>query len=239
MFSEPVTTDDVKILPLSSNQKRLWIHSQIEGLNPAYNVPFTYRFKGTLNIEVLKRSINALFERHFIMFSHFKQMNGVPYCEIVPEPVEIEFVDFSNELPEKSKEKIYSFAVEDSRKLFNLESGPLYRLSLLKQDDSSFFFHVTIHHLIFDGWSWSVFIRDLMKIYECLLSDREIDLEMVSENYDDYAARLSIPEYKVNEEESIRFWKDYLKDSPPKLNFPYDHLRREIPIRIWVKRKMS
>jgi amino acid adenylation domain-containing protein len=216
-------------LPLSSNQKRLWIVSQLDGLNPAYNIPFTYHFKGDLNIKIFRESIDVLFQRHFIMFSVFKIKNDQPYCEIVPKPVTVEFIDFSDDLPANSKNNIYSFAGEDSRKLFNIESGPLFRLYLLKQDSSNFFFHATINHLIFDGWSWSVFIQDFKKIYEGLLLNKAIDLDEIKTNYLDYLGGLSSSGDKINEEELTKFWIKNLRGATPKLNFPYDYPRKEVP----------
>ena len=81
---ESVKEIDITNFPLSFIQKRIWIVSQLDGLSAAYNIPFTYHFKGKLNTDVFRESINILFNRHFIMFSVFKQKEGEPYCEIIP-----------------------------------------------------------------------------------------------------------------------------------------------------------
>ncbi len=218
---------DLTNFPLTYTQKRIWIVSQLDGSSPAYNIPFTTRFTGDLNLAVFQKSINVLFNRHFIMFSLFKQKDGNPYCEIIPKQVVVEQLDFSESLPGKSEEKIYSFIGDDSRKEFDLESGPLYRLYIIKESDRSFIFHVTIHHLIFDGWSWSVFLQDLKEIYNSLINGRDAQLEDVRSCYFDYAGGLYDADAKNNEAESTEFWRENLKNSLPVLNFPYDFPRRE------------
>ena len=215
-------------IPLSPNQERIWILNQIDDKNPAYNISFTYYFEGDLNIDIFQKSINILFERHFIVFSVFKYKDGVPCCEIHPKPVGVEIIDFSKILSEKVIDNIYSFAGEDSRKLFDIESGPLYRLYLLRQDKQKLFFHVTVHHLIFDGWSWSLFMQELTGIYDSLLAGKAITLEEVKPNYLDYVRGLQHPDYKLNEESSSKFWVENLRGCSPKLNYPYDYPRKEI-----------
>src|ERR1035437_279279 len=156
---------DLANLPLSSNQKRLWILFQQDKLNPAYNLSFFYHFKGGINYDVINKSMSILFNKQHTIFSVFKQKDGTPYIEIVPREVTVEFIDFSNSPAETHKENIFSFASEDSRKCFDIETGPLYRLYLLKEDDNSYYFHYTFHHIIFDGWSIRLFSQDLSKIY--------------------------------------------------------------------------
>ena len=96
-------------LPLSSNQKRIWIISQMYRSNPAYNLGFTCHLKGDLNYGLFQESMNVLFNRHHTMFSVFKQKDGNPYCEIIPKQVTIDLIDFSEEQPDTGKRKIYSF----------------------------------------------------------------------------------------------------------------------------------
>ena len=141
--------------------------------------------------------------------------------------VDIAIKDYSKDLPDDREEKISSYISNDSRKQFDLETGPLYRLSLLKQNDLSYIFHATIHHLIFDGWSWSIFLLELRSIYESLILNKTIELEDVRPYYLDYAGALQEPDSKTNEESSIKFWVDNLKGSTPKLNFPYDFPRQD------------
>ena len=214
---------------LTSSQRGIWISSQFNASNPAYNIPFTYHLKGNLNAEVFKKSINILFSRHPVVFSVFGQKDGIPFYNIISEKVSFNEIDFSSEAPESRIEKIYSIAGEDSRKVFNIEKGPLFRLYLLKEDGSNYYFHITIHHLVFDGWSWNIFINDLTKIYKSQIHNEDLDLEPIDFQYSDYTKWQEHLDNKANEEVSKQFWIDNLKDYLPKLNFPYDNPRKEIP----------
>lgn len=138
-------------LPLLSGQKRLWLMSQQDSANPAYNIQLNYHLRGSINYCTFKDSIRLLFNRQHTVFSVFRQAEGVPYIEIIPRDVELELIDFSHLISDTRRDRILSFAGEESRKCFDIENGPLYRLFLLKEDDENYIFHATIHHLIFDG----------------------------------------------------------------------------------------
>ncbi len=156
-------------LPLSSNQQRLWILAQQDKSDPSYNIHMAYHLEGEINVEIFNKSMNLLFERQFTLFSVFKQHHGVPYINITPKPVFIELIDFSVFPLQTAREKILSFAGEKSRIPFDLENGPLYRMFLLKETDQSWFFCMTIHHIIFDGFSRRLFVLELSRIYSNLL----------------------------------------------------------------------
>ncbi len=212
-------------LPLLSNQKRLWIISQEDYKNPAYNIQLTYHFKGKIDYDVLKKSIGLLFNKHHTMFSVFKQAEGEPYIEIIPGKVLLEFVDFSF-LPVGDRlREVLAFASQDSRRRFDIEKGPLYRLYLLKENDESYYFHGTIHHLIFDGWSRRVFINELSSIYKELINGKDYAPEPVGFQSYNYAAIEKKYLTVEKENELIEFWKDNLKDCPTELGLPYDYSR--------------
>ena len=237
-FKNDAKTDvDLNHFPLSYIQKRIWIISQLDSANVAYNIPFTYHLKGDVNIDIFRQSLNVLFTRHFVLFSVFKHKEWEPYCEIIPKAVDIELIDFSNDPFDVSKEKIFSFIKKDSRKNFDLESGPLYRLYLLKQNDSNVFFHATFHHIIFDGWSFSVFNNDLKKIYDSLVLNNKLQLDNVEDCYYDYARRLK--DNNINEETDINFWTEYLKGITPELHFPYDFPRKDVATGLGRKEKLQ
>ena len=224
----PVVTD-LTCLPLSSDQKRMWTINQLNPFSPAYNIPFTYQLPGEPDLDVFNKSIELLFNRHNIMFSTFKTRDGKPYCEIVPGPVKIELIDYSGPGSGASRDRIFSFIGSESRKWFNIETGPLFRLYLLKGDDSAYYFHTTIHHLIFDGWSWGVFVRDFNKIYSCLSKNVDIELDPLNFHHYDYALWQESSANMPAEEKLSKFWINYLKDCPGSLDFPYDRVNKDTP----------
>jgi tyrocidine synthetase-3 len=214
-------------LPLSFNQKRLWLISKLQPDVPSYIIGVTYKFSGSLNREIFQKSIDILFQRHHIVFSVIKEVNGEPCCDIVPAKVDISFIDYSG-LPENDRsEKVNNLINTDSRKVFNLQNGPLYRLYLIMTGRNEYYFRMSIHHIIFDGWSWSVLAKDLNYIYNSLIHNKEIDLKDIEFQQYDYAQWEKTSAGTQNKTESIEFWKDNLQDSSPILNFPYDYQRTD------------
>ncbi len=213
-------------LPLSGNQTRLWISYLQDKLNPSYNLKLTYHLKGDLNVPVFKKSINLLFTQQHTVFSVFRQKDGIPFIDIIPHEVNIESFDFSSEEPDSGVNKIHSFVASDSRKPINIETGPLFRAYLLSAGKNDHYFHATIHHIVFDGFSRRVFVQELSKIYNDLLINDKDELEpLVLQCYDFAESEKQLPDGQ-NESELIEFWKENLKDSPSELKFPFDFNRR-------------
>lgn len=228
-MKELIHLTDFTNLPLSSNQKGLWIISQQDKFNPAYNILLTYHLEGKINVDIFRKSMELLFDRQHTMFSVFKQKDGVPFLNITPQQVIVELIDFSGMPVQSRRDEILSFAGENSRKCFDIETGPLYRLFLLKEDENSYFFNATIHHLIFDGFSHRVFVQELSRIYSNLIRGVNETLEPLrfhSYDYAEFEKEALSPEY---EKELVYFWKENLKECQPDLKFPYDHPRNNEP----------
>ncbi|MEI6049957.1 MAG: amino acid adenylation domain-containing protein, partial [Bacteroidota bacterium] len=228
-MEELIHLSDQSNLPLSSNQKRLWILYHQDKLNPAYNIQLTYHLEGRIDPEVFRKSLGILFERQHTMFSVFRHNDGYPYIEILPRQVELELKDFSTYPVQSRREEILSFTGEDSRKPFDIEIGPLYKLYLMKEDENSYFFHATVHHLIFDGLSRRIFVLEFSRIYTNLIRGKDISLKPLRYYSYDCAEAEKKPLASEKEKELVDFWKEYLKDCPPELKFPYDFPRKNEP----------
>jgi amino acid adenylation domain-containing protein len=215
-------------LPLTLNQKRLWLISRLQPDLPSYIISFTYRFSGYLNHDIFQRSLDVLFRRHLIMFSVVREAdNGEPYSDIIPSKVNISFEDFSGlDEDEKSKKTDDLFHI-DSTKVFDLQNGPLYRLYLVMTSKNEYYFRASIHHIIFDAWSWTVFVKDLNDIYNSLLKDSDINLEEIYFQQYDYAEWEKSSAGSKNENELKEFWRENLTGASQILNFPFDYPRRE------------
>ncbi|MBN1185861.1 MAG: amino acid adenylation domain-containing protein [Bacteroidales bacterium] len=216
-------------LPLTGNQKRLWLIYKMEPDIPSYIITNTFRLSGSINYQTFEQSFEKLFNRHHIVFSRFKEIEGEPYCEIVPEKVKVNFIDYSKLSKEDSTQKINKIIESDSKNVFNLNTGPLFRLYLFKSGETEHIFHFSIHHIVFDGWSWSVFANDFIQLYNGLLNGKDIKLNELKYQLYDYAKWEDRPATKINQEKSVLFWQNYLKDSSNILNFPYDYQRKENP----------
>jgi amino acid adenylation domain-containing protein len=216
-------------LPLTINQKRLWLISKLQPDMPSYVISHTYRFYGSLNYDIFLKSINLLFRRHHIVFSVIKEANGEPYCDILQSEADISIIDFSRFAEDEKLEKVKDLVGTDSRRVFDLQNGPLYRIYLIKTGVDECVFHISIHHIIFDGWSWSVLVRDLNEIYNSLLTGKEIDLRIIEFQQYDYAEWEECSSASKNDDELVEFWKENLKGASTILNFPYDFQRKVKP----------
>lgn len=228
-MKELIHLEELTNLPLSSNQKGLWIISQQDKFNPAYNILLTYHLEGGINIDIFRKSMELLFDRQHTMFSVFKQTDGVPFINIIPRQVIVELIDFSGIPVQSRRDEILSFAGENSRKCFDIETGPLYRLFLLKEDENSYFFSATVHHLIFDGFSHGIFVQELSKIYSNLIHGLNETLEPLRFQSYDYAEMEKGALSPEKEKELIDFWKENLKEYQYDLKFPYDYPRNNEP----------
>jgi amino acid adenylation domain-containing protein len=222
---ELVHLTETKNLPLTSNQKRLWLISKIDSDVASYIIANSFKLVGALNRYIFQKSLDILFHRHSIVFSVMKEINGEPYCDIVLSEVNISFNDYSG-LPEDKKfEKVKELIEADTRKPFDLNKGPLYRLHLIMTAPEEYYFHFSIHHVVFDGWSWSVFANDLSEIYNSLLKGKAVDMKELEFQEYDYAHWEKSSAGVKSEKESMKFWGENLKGLSPMLNFPYDYHR--------------
>jgi amino acid adenylation domain-containing protein len=226
---ELVHLTNTKNLPLTNNQKRLWLISKIDQDIASYVISNSFKLVGNLNCDIFQKSLEKLFHRHHIVFSIFNEKNGEPYCDIVPSKVDISFFDYSGFPEDEKLKKVNEIFEADSWKVFDLGKGPLFRLYLIMTNRDEYYFHFSIHHIVFDGWSWSLFATDFSEIYNSLLKGKEINLEKIDFQEYDYAHWEKSSAGLKSEKESIKFWEENLKGVSPMINFPYD-FKREGPL---------
>ncbi len=215
-------------LPLTNTQKRLWLIDKINGAIPSYNIPFTFDLKGSLNFDFFQKTIEILFERHHIVHASFKEENNEPYYQIHDDrKVVIKKYDISGLKNTDKEEELNKIIGENSRKTFDLNKGKLFRLCLIKYNLDEYYFHSTIHHIVFDGLSWGVFVRDFNTIYESISNIKEIALPSIKFHQYDYANWINNNNNNINLTSSETFWKENLKGINEYTNFPYDRPRSE------------
>ncbi len=216
-------------LPLSSNQKRLWVLSKLDTKNPAYNLALSYHYNGAIDYNLYSRSMNMLLKKHYTLFSVFDEENGKPYIAIRKVPVIVEFIDFSGKEPDTAAVMAESFMGDKSRKPFDLKNGPLFRLFLIKENEKSFYSFSVIHHLVFDGFSRRLFVQELSRNYISLKTGvNNRNGHVYYQSYD--FAELEKNEPDISEQNRITdFWKEYLHGCPPEHKLPLDFARTDQP----------
>jgi natural product biosynthesis luciferase-like monooxygenase protein/amino acid adenylation domain-containing protein len=220
----------VKEAPLSFAQQRLWFIGELDPHNFAYNINVAVRLKGKLNMAALQSSVDEVVGRHESLRTVFSDGDGEPKQIIrPPESVPITFKDLGS-MPEAARnEEALGFAREEAEKAFDLKQWPLMRVGLLRLDKFEHVLNVTMHHIVTDGWSLSIFINDFTLLYQAYGKGGMATLEPLSVQYADYA--LWQREWLVKEtlQELLHYWNKKLSGAPDLLDLPADRPRPAEP----------
>jgi amino acid adenylation domain-containing protein len=216
-------------LELSFAQKRLWILNQLEPGNPFYNIPAALKLKGKLDVDALKFSFNEIIQRHEVLRTKFNVIDGQPILEIVPQQtITLPIVDLREIALTEREAKVQSLADAEFRKPFNLASEPLLRGTLLQLDEAEYILLLTMHHIVSDGWSTDILIREVAAIYECFTQGKPSPLPQLTIQYTDYA--IWQRKWLQGEvlETQLNYWKQQLAGNLPILELPTDRPRPKI-----------
>ena len=215
-----------KQFPLSFAQQRLWFVDQLDPGSPLYNIPLAVELKGNLNVAVLQRSLNEVIRRHEVLRTTFAMIDH--------EPVQIIAPDLSLTLPEIDLENLPDPEVEARRlvnaeagKPFDLARGPLMRASLLRLSAKKHIALLTLHHIISDGWSMDVLLRELTTLYAAYSKGAPSPLPELPIQYVDFAQWQR--QWLTGEvlEKQLSYWKRQLAGTPV-LQLSMDHARPAI-----------
>jgi amino acid adenylation domain-containing protein len=213
-------------LPLSFSQQRLWFLHQLEPQSPAYNLPFALRLTGGLDTEALQRSLDELLRRHESLRTTFTSHEGRPVQVIAPSlRLPLALADLSS-LPASEREQAISQRLsEEARKPFDVARGPLLRAALLKLGPEEHIGLFTLHHLVSDGWSIGVLVRELAALYGAFHTGQPSPLPEPAIQYADFASwqreHLAGPVLTAQ----LDWWKQQLTPLPEPLRLPTDRQR--------------
>ncbi|MBN8471529.1 non-ribosomal peptide synthase/polyketide synthase [Corallococcus exiguus] len=212
-------------LPLSFAQQRLWLIDQLEPGSLAYNIPTALRMQGTVDVAALEQAFRTLIERHEPLRTTFAPRQ--------PEPVQVihTAVDFS--LPVEDLSTSGEAALEESRRLasaeavrpFDLTRGPLLRVQLLRLAPTEHVLLLTMHHIVSDGWSMGVLVRELVTFYEAFREGRSPSVAPLAVQYADYAVWQRTWLQGEVLEAQLGYWKQQLSGAPALLELPTDKPR--------------
>ncbi len=215
---------EAKYYELSHSQKRFWILSNFKHGSEAYNVSSVFDIEGDLNTDAFKKAFNKVIERHEILRTVFTDIDGEPKQIILPPDTagfEIEENDFRDR--RDAEMIIKKLTDEDSNKPFDLKAGPLLRAALFRVKDYRYVFVLNIHHIISDGWSKGIFIKEFLNLYKSYTENKESNLAELPVQYKDYAAW-----HKDSFEKQGQYWRQLYKNDIPVLNFPSDFERPKV-----------
>ncbi|WP_160715569.1 non-ribosomal peptide synthetase, partial [Chitinophaga solisilvae] len=204
---------------LSSSQRRLWVLSQFSSGNIAYNIPGAYVFEGTPDVGSLEESFRVLIARHEILRTVFREgADGETGQHILAD------IDFHIAVTDIREEPagIDEQLNRDFSHVFDLSAGPLLRASLYQVADSRWIFGFVMHHIISDGWSLGILIRELLAIYNELVSGTPVTLPALRIQYRDYAAW---QRQQLEQTTHRTYWQEVFSGTLPVLELPADQPR--------------
>ena len=213
-------------IPLSFAQARLWFLDQLQPNSAFYNIPTALRLSGQLNVTALESNINEIIRRHEALRTNFTTIEGQP-IQVIASTLELKllFVDLQN-LPFDEREvEAQRLATNEAQQPFDLEREPLVRVMVLQLGSSEYVFLLIVHHIIFDGWSTGVFIRELAALYEAKCTGKPLILPELPVQYADFAVWQRYWLTGEVLETQLNYWKQQLKDAPTLLELPTDRPR--------------
>ncbi|HSG38632.1 MAG TPA: amino acid adenylation domain-containing protein, partial [Thermoanaerobaculia bacterium] len=211
-------------LVLSFAQQRLWFLDQLEPGSPLYNIPMTIGLRGRLDRPALAAAFGEVVRRHEALRTTFQVIAGEP-AQVVAGPAgfDLPLIDLAA-VPGRERE-VSRLAAGEARRPFDLGRGPLLRATLLRISAEEHVALLTMHHIVSDGWSMGVMVRELGALYAAFAEGRPSPLPELAVQYADFAAwqrrRLS-GDFLESE---LAWWRGQLAGMPPALDLPVDHQR--------------
>ena len=175
-------------MPLSFAQQRLWFLDQFEIERSLYNIPLAMKLIGNLDLVVLKSCIEEIIRRHESLRTTFKLVGDQPY-QVISSDTEfnLQVVELNDTSEDDLEEAIAGYLIAEARKPFDLEHGPLFRVVLMKLSVDHHIVLFNMHHIISDGWSMGVLIREFVQLYEAFQGNSSSPLAELSVQYADYS----------------------------------------------------
>ena len=216
--------------PLSFAQQRLWFLHELEPSTSAYSIPTAVRLTGRLDAAALRRAVAEVVRRHESLRTSFRMADGRPVQVIDPEgDFEWRALDLEAWPAAVRLEEARRVAEEEARRPFDLARGPLLRAALLRLADEEHVLVVTMHHIVSDGWSMSVLVREVGALYKAHGEGVAAPLPELPIQYADFAVwqRRWLAGRVL--EKHLDYWKRQLGGGDiPALDLPTDRPRPDV-----------
>jgi amino acid adenylation domain-containing protein len=222
----PISRTENKVFPLSFAQQRLWFLNQLQPNNASYNIPFGLNFSGQLNIAALESSLQLLINRHESLRTNFSVVNGEPVQAIATtRDFTLPVIDLRPLSASERELEYQKIADRAAMYVFNLAQEPLLRTQLVQLTATESVLLLTIHHIIFDGWSVNIFLKELSTVYSALVEDRAPTLPEIPLQYVDFAVWQQQCLQREALESQLAYWQQKLALMPALLELPSDRPR--------------
>jgi amino acid adenylation domain-containing protein len=219
---------ETNTFPLSFAQQRLWFLEQMKPGSTAYLIVRVQRFGEDLNVEVLRRSLKVLVQRHEMLRTTFEERDGQPVQVIhAVGHSALPVIDLQGLRQEQRDKEVQRIVSQEGQRPCDLVQGPLLRTSLVRMDKQESMMLLILHHIITDGWSNEILVRELVALYQAFLAGRPSPLPPLPIQYVDYT--LWQRQWLQGEvlETQLAYWRKQLANSSP-LVLPTDHPRPSV-----------
>ena len=215
--------------PLSYAQQRLWFLDQLEPGQASYNLPVAVRLEGEVDERVLGQVVNEVVRRHEILRTTFATIDGRPVQHIAAElTVAVSVEDLTNLPTGEREQRAKELMQAEAQQPFDLVTGPLLRMRLLRLTTTEHILLFTVHHIVSDGWSMGVLVREVAALYRAYVQQQPSPLPELAIQYADYAAWqrqwLSGPVLQ----QQVTYWTEHLAGAPSILTLPTDRPRPSV-----------
>ncbi|MCC5666157.1 amino acid adenylation domain-containing protein [Nostoc sp. CHAB 5784] len=251
--------ENTSIYPLSFAQQGLWFINQLTPDTATYNIPIVINFKGCINLTALQDSLNEIIRRHEVLRTSFTVVDGQPTQVINQAPpltLAIEDLRSLSESESPSLEdaartgtllyerlrqcdrtqEAQRLAIEFAQEPFDLSCQSLLRAKVLKLNDKNYQLFITLHHIIADGWSIGILIKELAALYEAFSKGKLSPLPELPIQYRDFVnwqrkwfdGESATRTLRDRIQPKLTYWKQKLQGELPVLNLPTDRPRSPV-----------
>ena len=233
----PVTNPVIQrrgLMACSFGQERLWFLDQLESQNKGrysstYLMPFTFQIGGNVKVDYLHEALKQIVQRHEVLRSSFVELDGQPMVSLLESAdLKMPFFDLSHLVEPLRQEQLNLYLKKNASEGFDLALPLLFRVSLIKMADMQFVLLMNLHHILGDGWSIEILIRELGSIYESLTKGHKSALPDLPIQYADFATWQRSDFQKNFFEPQLKYWQAQLQGAPPLLSLPLDYPRPAI-----------
>jgi amino acid adenylation domain-containing protein len=213
-------------LPLSFAQQRLWFMDQLEPESALYNTSTAVRLRGELSVDALGRALDEITRRHESLRTSFRMSDGGPVQIIAPaEPLSLSLIELDHLPVEEREAEAQRIARQQSEEPFDLEVGPLLRATLVQLEQQHYVLVLVMHHIITDGWSVSILLRELRVLYKAFSEGKRSPLQEFAIQYADFAHWQRAWLSGETLDRQLSYWRKQLEAVPAVLELPTDYPR--------------
>jgi amino acid adenylation domain-containing protein/natural product biosynthesis luciferase-like monooxygenase protein len=215
-----------KHAPLSFGQQRIWLLESLEGASGAYNIATHARLKGQVDHSILRKCFDEICHRHEVLRARIELVNGEP-VQTIDDGVRVTWTDADfSALPALERDAVLSQEMtSEAGRSFDLGAGGMMRVKLIKLAVDEYALLITLHHIVADGWSVGILMKELAALYSSFAQGRSNSLPAVPIQYADYTVWQRRRIQGEFLERHLTYWRRRLEGAPAALHLPTDRPR--------------